>query len=114
MLRYFWYRQLRDKNAVSAQCSVAIHLNWAKNETGANIDIFAQICTPMSNDSEFVCFFFCKMSTYNLEVVLTLNVHVGDEIAHTKMAADNLHCNLAKKLYQQKHLTTDFVHTWPI
>ena len=39
---------------VSAQCSVTIHLNWAKNETGANIDIFAQICTPMSNNSEFV------------------------------------------------------------
>ena len=70
----------------------------------------------MSNDSEFVCFFFCKLSTYNLEVVLTLNVHVSDEIAHTnKMAADNLHCNVAKKLYQQKQLKTDFVlanNTW--
>ena len=60
--------------------------------------------------SLFDGFFFCKLSTYNLEVVLTLNVHVGDEIAHTnKMAADNLHCNVAKKLYQQKHLKTDFV-----
>ena len=43
---------------------------------------------------------------------------MGDEIAHTnKMAADNLHCNVAKKLYQQKHLKTDFVlanNTWPI
>ena len=64
--------------------------------------------------------FFCKLSTYiyNLEVVLTLNVHVGDEIAHAnKMAANNLHCNLAKKMYQQKHLKTDFVlanNTWPI
>ena len=49
-------------------------------------------------------------------MVLTLNVHVSDEIAHTnKMAADNLHCNVAKKLYQQEHLKTEFVlanNTW--
>ena len=62
-------------------------------------------------------FFFCKLSTYNLEVVLTLNVHVSDEIAHTnKMAADNLHCIMwQKNCISTKHLKTDFVlanNTW--
>ena len=52
--------------------------------------IFAQICTPMSNDIVCLCGFLCKLSTYNQEVV-ALNVHVGDEIAHAnKTAADNI------------------------
>ena len=59
--------------------------------------------------------FFCKLSTYNLEVVLTLNVHVGDEIAHAnKMAADNLHCNLAKKNVSAKTFENRSNNTWPI
>ena len=63
-----------------------------KNETEANIDICPDIFSRN-------CGFLCKFSTYNQEAVLTLNVHVGDEIAHAnKMAADNLDCNLAKKI----------------
>ena len=36
----FLYRQLRDKMLFQRSVQFTIHLNWAKNETGANIDIF--------------------------------------------------------------------------
>ena len=55
-----------------------------------------------------LCFFpgivaFFANSVPRMEVVLTLNVHVGGEIAHAnKMAADNLDSNLAKKIVSAK------------
>ena len=46
---------------------------------------------------------FFANSVPRMEVVLTLNVHVGGEITHAnKMAADNLDSNLAKKIVSAK------------